>query len=457
MGRTTRERRVPRWIASILATICLAVGSPLLALAGGIVAGPAAVAATPPPSLAGEFLLADNLFTFSAVHCDPSGDSTFTFHIAGAATGPYPGTFVVDGVVTVGPAVSSGITEGLPFPQGPTTSLTESFSITSGDITISGTKQAVADNATNDPSGGTCWQFQHTDFVPEPLDASGHIYRARARSSYSATLQTPDGAFSDHGGSIAQVQDFVENGYFPSLGGGGQLAKGGYFEQFLTSSGVSPLGPDAIGLTPPDATNPVSTSHTVTATVTSGGGAFPGSVVSFAVTGSDHTTGSCTTDAAGQCSFSYVGPDLPGADLITACTQGATGQICNTATKAWILPVATAGQTTGGGQIYNAAHTDKIAFGFTAKSDSHGIKGSCEVVDPSAGIKVHCSDVTNLTQGASHTTFFGDATVNGVATTYRIDVNDYAEPGAGSDTFKLVTASGYTASGVLTGGNIQVH
>jgi hypothetical protein len=52
---------------------------------------------------------------------------------------------------------------------------------------------------------------------------------------------------------------------------------------------------------------------------------------------------------------------------------------------------------------------------------------------------------------------FGDATVNGVATTYRIDVNDYAEPGKNIDTFKIITASGYTASGVLTGGNIQIH
>ncbi len=46
--------------------------------------------------------------------------------------------------------------------------------------------------------------------------------------------------------------------------------------------------------------------------------------------------------------------------------------------------------------------------------------------------------------------------MNGVAT-YRIDVDDLAEPGAGRDTFKIQTANGYTVGGVLLRGNIQVH
>lgn len=47
--------------------------------------------------------------------------------------------------------------------------------------------------------------------------------------------------------------------------------------------------------------------------------------------------------------------------------------------------------------------------------------------------------------------------MNGVATTYRIDVQDNAEPGKNADTFKIQTTSGYSALGVLVGGNIQVH
>jgi len=36
-------------------------------------------------------------------------------------------------------------------------------------------------------------------------------------------------------------------------------------------------------------------------------------------------------------------------------------------------------------------------------------------------------------------------------------VQDNAEPGAGKDTFKIQTASGYSAGGTLVDANIQVH
>jgi len=41
--------------------------------------------------------------------------------------------------------------------------------------------------------------------------------------------------------------------------------------------------------------------------------------------------------------------------------------------------------------------------------------------------------------------------------TYRIDVQDNAEPGKNADSFHIETSTGYTASGVLVDGNIQVH
>ena len=50
----------------------------------------------------------------------------------------------------------------------------------------------------------------------------------------------------------------------------------------------------------------------------------------------------------------------------------------------------------------------------------------------------------------------GQATVNGVVTTYRIDVDDSGEPRT-SDRFAIVTASGHVARGTLGGGNIQIH
>lgn len=112
------------------------------------------------------------------------------------------------------------------------------------------------------------------------------------------------------------------------------------------------------------------------------------------------------------------------------------------------------GLATGGGQIPGDA-----TFGFTAKSDQNGVKGNCTVIDRTTNppIMVKCLNATSYFQTNSHASFEGNATINGVATTYRIDVDDIAEPGTGFDTFKITTASGYAVTGVLTQGNIRVH
>jgi len=70
------------------------------------------------------------------------------------------------------------------------------------------------------------------------------------------------------------------------------------------------------------------------------------------------------------------------------------GEPETTATQAWLLPATTSGQVTGRGHIPNPAGTDQIAFGFTAKSSSSGVKGECELVDPSTNTKIHCADAT---------------------------------------------------------------
>jgi hypothetical protein len=52
---------------------------------------------------------------------------------------------------------------------------------------------------------------------------------------------------------------------------------------------------------------------------------------------------------------------------------------------------------------------------------------------------------------------YGNATDDGVATTYVIHAVDNADPGKGADTFSIQTASGYDASGTLTAGSVQVQ
>lgn len=118
-------------------------------------------------------------------------------------------------------------------------------------------------------------------------------------------------------------------------------------------------------------------------------------------------------------------------------------------TEVTLLP--SAGQVTGGGQVGG------VVFGLTAKADTRGTKGECTVIDSVTGTKVKCLTATTLVQTGNHATIIGSATVNGIPATYRIDVTDDAEPGRGADTFFIQTSAGYSAGGVLTEGNIQLH
>jgi hypothetical protein len=224
-----------------------------------------------------------------------------------------------------------------------------------------------------------------------------------------------------------------------------------------------PPPPTTVVLTPPTAINDVGTTHTVTAkATTAGGAAAPGFTVYFTVSGSISTSGQCTTDAQGQCTFTYSGPQLPGADLITGCADTNrngrvdTGEPCGEATKVWMLPATTPGEVTGGGWISKIG--GEVAFGFNARSKTAGgsAEGQCNVVDRATKTHIKCLSVDTLVVTPTHATLFGKATVDGVATGYRIDVDDLGEPGT-ADTFKILTDSGYVAAGTLQGGNIQIH
>lgn len=116
----------------------------------------------------------------------------------------------------------------------------------------------------------------------------------------------------------------------------------------------------------------------------------------------------------------------------------------------------TAGHVTGGGYVGDVVN-QWVSFGFTAKSDGSTVKAQCSVMDHSTGTHVKCLGATLLAQTATHATFVGEARVDGVLTSYRIDVDDFGEPGTGIDTFKIQTDSGFLAAGVLGGGNIQIH
>lgn len=136
--------------------------------------------------------------------------------------------------------------------------------------------------------------------------------------------------------------------------------------------------------------------------------------------------------------------------------QGLGGSGSGSAQESFIseAPASTSGHVSGGGLIHDAAK-GLVVFGFVAKSDGTSTSAKCNVL--AFGTHVKCLNATVFVQTPTHATFLGDARVNGVMTTYRIDVDDLGEPGRNRDTFTIETGTGFTATGVLEAGNIQIH
>jgi hypothetical protein len=177
--------------------------STMLVLAfGALVAGTAAATdeGDPPPAtttLQGENLVAPFTGLTVTSDCNQTGDSTVTYHAEGVATGPYPGTFVADGMITIGPQATPARpptvdSEGT-F-MGPIITLTETFTILSGATTIIGTKDLTAPVA-GEQERATC---QNLTFFGGVL-GTGRIVEVEAATTYDATINEPGGTFNDTG------------------------------------------------------------------------------------------------------------------------------------------------------------------------------------------------------------------------------------------------------------------
>ena len=262
----------------------------------------------------------------------------------------------------------------------------------------------------------------------------------------------------------AVLLSFVAN-HMPPLGP--TLAGLAVFGEPIVSQ---PGGPATLTLAPKTATNPVDTQHCVTATVNdAAGNPVANIVVRFSMTGSVSASGTDTTDANGEAEFCYTGPALPGADAIHAyadtdndSTQDASEPF-DDATKAWVLPVTTPGceiKITNGGWIV-ASNGDRASFGGNAKADEDGnVSGNEEYQDhgPAQPMNLHGNVLAIVCTSTTSATIFGEATIDGSGShTYRIDVQDLAEPGKGADHYRMRVNAYDSGDQVLKGGNVQIH
>lgn len=278
---------------------------------------PAHAGAQTEPTLDGE-MLSSTAAQVVEIDCDAAGTSTAGYTMTGTAIGPFPGTFTETGTYSV---------EG-----GQVTSFEAAFTIESGLVEIHGTKTL------SESISGVC------DEAPEAGVVAASSMTANA--TYTATISSPLGTFSDAGTAPLTTINMLE---------------------LETGSAVATM----------------------------------------------------------QETFVSAGPEL------------------------------TTGHVTGGG--YLGEVVDRwVSFGFNVKSDGTDVKAQCSVVDHATGTRVRCLNANLFVRSPTHATFSGEAVVNGDTTTYTIDVDDFGEPGAG-DTFEITTGTGFTAAGVLSGGNIQIH
>ena len=415
------------------------------------------------PTLNGETFTAgsDMAGPLPANQCtqNPDGTTSFSITVSGFASGPVNGTFTETANVTIG-APTGATSPAVPFtgPPSQLVALHASFTINGFDGTaVSGTKD-LAGTAPGDFGG--CRDFVNMPSFAGILNGASQEFVA-SKLEYHATITQGTQTYTDEGVSSAGAAEAYvsREGLFPSPANGGRNSYG--IQESFTSQVLGPSGPATLTLSPPDAVNEIGVPHTVSAQVQDeDGAAVAGTTVRFAVSGASTRTGTCVTDVSGICAFTYNGPLLPGADLIAAYadadgdSQRDLGEPEAEATKAWILPTSTAGHSTGGGQLAGADRP--IAFGFNARN-TNLLQGECTVIDRDADVQVKCTDVTSVVQAGTHATFFGNGTVNGSPMTYRVDVDDLGEPGAGVDTFTIVTSTGYTAGGQLERGNVQVR
>jgi Big-like domain-containing protein/beta-propeller repeat-containing protein len=146
----------------------------------------------------------------------------------------------------------------------------------------------------------------------------------------------------------AYVAGRTDSTDFPTTTGAFDTSGDPNIDAFVTKLIVGPGAPATLTLAPAADSNDVGTQHCVTATVKdASANPTPNIRVRFTVTGSVNTSGSATTDSNGEASFCYQGPQLPGADAITAYadtdadnTQDG-GEPARAATKAWRLPTST--------------------------------------------------------------------------------------------------------------------
>jgi hypothetical protein len=183
---------------------------------------PAALA-QPAPSLDGEsfFTVGPAPFGPTALvkaRCNAQGQTRLAFFASGPAFGPYPGSFVEIGMVTIGPQTGGGDPA-----SGAIISFQSSFVIHSGDTIIVGSKRL---GPVRSSALGSC-----TDTFPD-FDGDGHresglfVNVQVQQACYTATIFSPEGRSSEVGSTGLDVTQVFLDTTGQTFGGFSEVLRG---------------------------------------------------------------------------------------------------------------------------------------------------------------------------------------------------------------------------------------
>jgi hypothetical protein len=108
-------------------------------------------------------------------------------------------------------------------------------------------------------------------------------------------------------------------------------------------------------------------------------------------------------------------------------------------------------KVTGGGSISTGPTTE----GRFSLNPHQSLKGKVKY-DDGAAADFRSTRLTEVTCGSNSATVRGEGVNNSHSVTFTVEVIDNGEPGS-SDVFGISLSDGYTRSGTLANGNIQVH
>jgi hypothetical protein len=114
---------------------------------------------------------------------------------------------------------------------------------------------------------------------------------------------------------------------------------------------------------------------------------------------------------------------------------------------------------TGGGWIVVGGSKGNFGFHAGLKGDGSPAPVHLNYVDHNTGMKVRAKGMTSyVATSPTCRRVTGPCEINGQSGfTYTVEVCDNGEPGRHTDTFMITLSNGYSAGGVLDGGNIQLH